>query len=337
MLCLNKRNKKDLICKWKICEYFEPLLILLYKKVNIVVKESYSQLDQDNDQIKMDYIYDCQNDEYRVDLFDFTKHIVIINFIYKFYEIEKFSFPWRYTSLCCSYSSLEILSDFVCCLWNLIQFKMKSGFLGETLEKFVYFQCVDLMKEIINSFDILQKMLEIPKIIFIIKEFREQLPFLFLYSILMVGTFICVYCDDETILIILSLLDISMKYVKSKLFFCFPSDLKTQIYDDICVIMHDIVFSLIKSPNKYPDLIRSYFEKSGWTELLIHIFNALNVLLSSSHSHSDIPPSLSFFSSVSPSKDTAYIVDSTAKTIKMLLNSNTPKTVVEYLELTLFI
>jgi hypothetical protein len=145
----------------------------------------------------------------------------------------------------------------------------------------------------------------------------------------MVGTFISEYCDDETILIIPSLLDLSMKYVKSELFFDFPSDLKTDAYDDICVMMHNIVLLLIKSPNRYPDLIRSYFEKSGWTELLIHIFNALNDLSSSSHSHSDIPPSLFFLSSISPSEDTAKIVKSTAKTILMLLNSNTPKSVVE--------
>jgi hypothetical protein len=173
VLFLNERNQKDFICKWKICEYFKPLLTLLYKKVNIVVKESYSQLDDDNNKIKMNYIYDCQNDECRVDLFDFTKHIESVNIIFKWYEIEKSSFPWRYTSLCCSYSSLEILSDFVFCLWNLIDFKRSSEILDKSMEKFVYFQFVDLVKEITNSFDILQKMLEIPKIIFIMRKFGK--------------------------------------------------------------------------------------------------------------------------------------------------------------------
>jgi hypothetical protein len=39
ILCLNKRNKKDLIYKWKICEYLKQLLTSLYKRINILVEE----------------------------------------------------------------------------------------------------------------------------------------------------------------------------------------------------------------------------------------------------------------------------------------------------------
>jgi hypothetical protein len=338
ILCENERNKKDLIYKCKICEYFKLILTLLYKKLNIVVKEEESDLqtNQNDDQVKY-YVYNNRDNECEMCVYDYTKHIEQIIFSFKLLsssEMDESSFPWRYTSLCCLYLSLETLSNFVCGLMNLLQFKVESGILDQAEEKFV--------KEVINSFDILQKILEIPKIVFILREFKEQLPFLLVYSISIeiIGRYILVCWkispddDQAKSMIFLSLLNFSMECVKSSLFVYFPLDVKVEIYHFVCAMMHDIVDSKIEESNKYPDLIRSYFDKSGWTEWLIHIFNTLKAFPSSPHSDSDLIPSLSFFSSVSSSEYTHTIIYLTAKTIEMLLKSNTPKAVVEYLELT---
>jgi hypothetical protein len=251
--------------------------------------------------------------------------------------MEKSSFVWRYTSLYHSYSSLDILSYFLCSLMNLILFKKESLVLDKTEEKLVYFQFTDLIRKIINSFNILQKMMKIPNIIFVMREFKKQFPFLFLHSVEIIGRYLCVYwkriSDNRKISIISSLLYFSIKYIKSSLFLNFHSDTQIKNYDSVCRIFHDIVRLGIKLPNEYPDLISSHFNKPGWTELLVSIFNSLNDR--SSSSHSDIPP-LFFPSSVFSSENIADIVNSTANTIKMLLISNTPKTVIEYLELSSF-
>jgi hypothetical protein len=183
-------------------------------------------------------------------------------------------------------------------------------------------------------------MLEIPKIIFVMREFGERLPFLFKYSIGIIGMYIYV-CekripDNQAISMISSLLYFSMKYLKSEPFFNFPPDNKVEFYRILCLIYDNVILK-IALPNKYSDLIRSCFDKSGWTELLIRIFNALNVFSSSPYSDSDVLPSLSFFSSVSPSEYTASILYLTSRMIRILLKSNTPKAVVEYLKLTSFV
>jgi hypothetical protein len=217
----------------------------------------------------------------------------------------------------------------------LIQFNEESVVFKKTSNKFI---CLDdLIKEIIDSFDILQKMLKIPNVIFVIREFRGLSGYLFFYNIQIIGKYIynCweTIPDDVKVSMISSILYFSMKYFKGVLFYDIPLDGKILMFCQICYMFYFIVFSGIKLFNTYFDLIRFHFEKSGWTEWLIHIFNVLNVL--SSSPHSNIPPSLSFLSSISPSENTTYIVEITSKTIKMLLKSNTPKAVVEYLELRL--
>jgi hypothetical protein len=197
------------------------------------------------------------------------------------------------------------------------------------------------MEEIINSFDIHWKLLEIPSIIFVMEELKGRSMMLWIDSVGVVGK--CVIFNRERISnerkisIIESLLILSMKYLKATIFLIIEQNMKIVFFEPICSIFRDIVVLLgVELPNEYPDLIRSIFETSGWTEWLIHIFNALNVLSSSSRSSLSLPPSLSFLSSVSPSEETDKITRCVAITIKKLCMTNTPEAVNKYLELTSF-
>jgi hypothetical protein len=73
MLCSSEKNMKDLIYKCKICEYFKPILKLLYKRINIVVEEEELSLqtNQNDDQIKMCYTYNYQDNRCDVYLYNY--------------------------------------------------------------------------------------------------------------------------------------------------------------------------------------------------------------------------------------------------------------------------
>jgi hypothetical protein len=95
-----------------------------------------------------------------------------------------------------------------------------------------------------------------------------------------------------------------------------------------------IIQSWKKSSDEHFNLIKSLFKDSGWTECLINIFNALNPF--SLSSLKQLPPFLSFLSSVSPSENTAYILKSASEAIVLLEDKNTPKEISNYLKLTDF-
>jgi hypothetical protein len=190
----------------------------------------------------------------------------------------------------------------------------------------------DLIIVILNSFELLKKIME--------SSFSNAVPLIPLYLLstsVMLDYFYSNsnrIINEEIISITKSILYFSVYYVKSSSFpkgntyFCLT------ILRYYCLRFFFMINSWKNSSDKLFNLIKSLFRNSGWTECLINIFKALNPFSLSSSKQS--PPFLSFLSSVSPSENTANILECTSEAIILLEDENTPEEVSNYLKLTNF-
>jgi uncharacterized protein YozE (UPF0346 family) len=110
MFCSNEKNKKDLILKRNIFEYFKPILTSLFKEIKYQIKKSNSETKENNDQIKIICSYDDKNNKYYVNLNIFTEKYenVLFNVTTDYILRVKESIIWRHTSLCQIYLLVEI-------------------------------------------------------------------------------------------------------------------------------------------------------------------------------------------------------------------------------------
>jgi hypothetical protein len=269
------------------------------------------------------------NKEY--DLYSVNTDLVCLYFVYFWdREINK-DINWKYTSVCQDFSYLEQLHLLLQSFYNILSnTKDKKKILCNSS----YF---DLIIIVVNSFDTMKKLMDSSYCVIVLTIINKE------YDLYSVNTYlVCLFfiyfwnreINKEIILITKSFLLFSIYYVKNPSFQYSGSFIclgKLRKYCGICFIIID---SCKNSGDEYFDLIKSLFKDLGWTECLIDIFNTLNPFSSSS---SKQPPTfLSFLLSVSPSENTAYILEFTSKSISLLENENTPKEISQYIQLTNF-
>jgi hypothetical protein len=200
--------------------------------------------------------------------------------------------------------------------------------------------CIDLMNEIVIFFNIQKRLIKTPHFISFIEDFNVVGRFLFnsvyaAVSMLVSNENVLLLGNKEKLSILMSLIEYSTFLVENSVV------RKIYYLNCLCEILFKIVNITLKMPDEYRELIKSDFEISVLTELLIYVFYVLNSSSSSSSPSSaleQLPSTLSFLSSISPSDEDkkAKIVDYSARIVKMLLGSSAPVEIINYLELTSF-
>jgi hypothetical protein len=327
----DKANIEFLIYKQKIFECLKPILISLYDKIKITIQE-YNSTSSFNDKIKIYASHDIVDGEnfYSVKLFDISETPVVnigCCFIFKnLYNMNEVII-WRYTSLFQNFSYFEGLKYFLSSL-SLITIKTQPP---NTSSFF------DLIVVVSNSFELLKKLMKSSFSNIILQILNDQRDIYF-YSISIVLHYFCFnwneIINEEIISITKSVLYFSLFYVKS------PSFQKGEISFRLiklgfyCTKFLLIIGTYKNSSDEHFNLIKSLFKDSGWTECLINIFNALNPF--SLSSSKQLPPFLSFLSSVSPSEHTTNILKYTSEIIILVEDENTPEEISNYFKLTNF-
>jgi hypothetical protein len=251
---------------------------------------------------------------------------IIHSFVLKnFFDMNEI-IVWRYTSFCRDFSYFERLKYFLLSL-SLVTEKAQ---LSDTSSFF------DLTVVVFNSFELLKKIIEssFSDIIFLIFDVQRVL---FLSTGVVLGYFYSNWnkiINEEIISITKSVLYFSLYYIKSSSFRKGTTSFCLQILRYYCSRFLFMINSWKNSSDEHFNLIKSLFKNSGWTECLIDIFKALNPF--SLSSSKQLPPFLSFVSSVSPSEYTASILKFTSEIIILLKDENTPEEISNYLKLANF-
>jgi hypothetical protein len=321
----------NLIYKQNLFEYLKPILISLYDKLKITIEE-YKSTSSLNDKIKIYVSHEFVDGQYSysIKLFDISETLVV-NIAYSFISKDLCNMNeviiWRYTPLCRDFSYFEGLNYFLLSLY-LIRIRTQPP---DTSSFF------DLMVVVLNSFELLKKLME-PSFSDIILRILNDPRDIFHLSTFVIFHYFYLnqnkIINKEIISITKSVLYFSLYYVKSSSFqkgessFCLT---KLRYY---CSAFLYIITLWNISSDEHFNLIKSLFKNSGWTKCLIDISNALNPF--SLSSSKQLPPFLSFLSSVSPSEDTADILRYTSKAIKLLEDKNTSEEISNYLKLTNF-
>jgi hypothetical protein len=333
MLCDNEEIIENIIYKFNLLEYFKQILIFLYDKIKIILKE-FNSISIENDRIKIYVIHKNIDDEhsYKIKLLDIfenkVKNVDCSCILGCYFDMKK-HINWRYTSVCRDFSYLEQLYLLLEAFSNIL-FNIKDR------ERILYnFSFFDLIIMIINSFDSMKKLMDssYSDIVFKINERGD----LYSESTYLVILFFMYFWDrkinKDIILIIKSFLWFSLYYVKNPSFQLSGSVHCLEKLKRYCLIFLVIIDSCNNSSGEYFNSIKSLFKESGWTECLIDIFNALNPFPSSSKQS---PPFLSFLLSVSPSEDIAEILKYSSLYISLLEDENTPKEISQFIQLTNF-
>jgi hypothetical protein len=195
----------------------------------------------------------------------------------------------------------------------------------------------DLIVVVSNSFELLKKLMESSFSDIVLLTLNDERDIYFLSTNVIKSYFYfnwngIIY--EEIISVTKSLLYFSIYYVKSPSFQKDESFICLKKLTSYCSIFFVIIKSWKDLSDEHFNLIKSLFKDSGWTECLIDIFNALNPF--SLSSSKQLPPFLSFLSSVSPSEDTTGILEFTSLAIVFLEDENTPKEISNYLKLANF-
>jgi hypothetical protein len=308
----------------------KPILISLYDKIKITIKE-YNSISSFNDKIKMYVSHDIVDGEYfySVRLLDMSEiplvNVGCSNILKNFYDMNEV-IAWQYTSPCRDILYFEGLKYF---LLSLTMTKKAQLFDNPSF--------FDLVVVVSNLVELLKKIMESSFYHIILLILNDQRDICFLSTGIILDYFNFVWnkiINEEIISITKSLLYFSLYYIKSSSFRKGNTSICLNILIYCCSKFLFIINSWKNSSDEHFSLIILLFKNSGWTECLIDIFKALNPF--SLASSKQLPPFLSFLSSVCPSEYTACIPKFASEAIILLEGKNTPEEISNYLKLTNF-
>jgi hypothetical protein len=334
MLCDNEEIIENLIYKFNLFEYFKPILIFLYDKIQTIIEE-FNSISTENDRIKIYVTHKNVDDNhsYKIELFDIVenkvKKVNCSSILNCYFDMNK-HINWRYTSVYLDFSYVEQFYLLLLIFSNiLLNTKDKKRILFNSS----YF---DLIFVVVNSFDSMKKLMDSSCCDIVLTIISREFDLYFVNTYL-IYLFFMYFWDEEVnkeiILVTKSFLWFSIYYVKNPSFQFSGNIFCLRKLRDYCVTLFRITNSWKNSSDEYFDLLKSLFKDSGWTECLIDIFNALNPFSSSSKQS---PPFLSFLLSVSPSEVTTDILKYSSLSISLLENKNTPKEISQYIQSTNF-
>jgi hypothetical protein len=323
VLCDNEENKMYLISNAKICEYFIPLLISLYKEINILLEKLVIRTEK-KDRIRLFSLYDDETKKYDNSLVDLSEGK----------EMVSFSCPYFSSDELISLNKISVSQ-----LFSLlkIQIYLMDGLSRLSESENVCLMPYKLLEITHNFFNVLLKLLNVKGIEVLFVKFWCEAPIIFIFYVEVV-----VNCllqnwrnkDDEFILsMIKSILDFSSRFLKSKVFEIVDNEKCVYIIYIYVKIYNIVIGEMIG--DKCFNQIKLFFQETELLKWMIHIFNSWNGLFSSS-STSTLSFFLSFLPSVPLSELTNETVQMVAITIKRLCGNETPKAVCEYLKLTSF-
>jgi hypothetical protein len=302
------------------------MLLSLYNDVKVITEgweENKKLIKDDNIEIFVRSENVNGINDYVVNFFDSKEdHFgsFVWNLCYYFHADLNEFVVWRYSVLCQSFSSIEMLNSL---FFTIPMMNVRNS----------AFSYNALLHVIVNSFDIQNKLIEVPHFMSIVSVCKQGKLFMF-SSIYAAAKFLHfsanVMENNEVISVISSLLKNSMYYVCK-----FDLD-DISYFRIVCQNCYIIALIISKMPSKFQDLGRSILNNSGWTEWLIRIFNALNPF-SKSPCLKSLPSPLSFLLSAPPSENLADVVKFSAAAVKIICKEDTPNNVKEYLELVSFI
>jgi hypothetical protein len=319
MLCINKANRCILIFECNVFSFLKPILCLFNKEIKKTISNS--------NQPKVDHIrFLCKTANKSgifkcgFSLIDQRKNFLNVDVVSGHFSFEN--------NVILSEDVIESCTiSYACLPYILILNSLHRGIIYLIEKKLEHvFVPHDVVKEIFSSFDVEKEFVEIPHTVPIMKLcFVDNLIF---RSVCLLGIHIFFFNFekmgyDEIISLIKSLLEY---------FMFFMNKLTPKKIRFLIGLMLGVLNECSNLPEDYFDVIRTYFETTGWVEWLITFFRDLNQLLSSAFSSKCVPFYISEFISLDPN-DIYTSVSKGTKIIRLLCGEDTPNDIKEFITL----